>query len=106
MFAPDPLPLSCLLGAIPSGAAILDRAGTIVHVNDRMAGMFGRDATALVGMRVVDLYDDAYYRERIAIELSNFDAPSDVEFILPQPDGTTLPVILTARPLAFDSHPP
>jgi PAS domain S-box-containing protein len=88
-----------LLDALNCGALVLDRAGTIVHANSRLAQMLRRSPTELVGRRIIDLYPDEEARQHIRSNLAHFEEQREEEFYLPLPDGTKLPMISSARPL-------
>src|SRR5262245_34647715 len=88
-----------LLAAINCGAVLLDRAGTIVHVNYRLCEMMQRTCAEVVGRNVLEFYTEPSDREVITKSLEDFDHGSEFEFYLPVPDGTRLPIISSARPL-------
>lgn len=102
---PDPASMRCLLDTLPCGSALIDRAGVLVHVNERFAAMCGRPASDLIGRRLADLYAEAYARQRVAEDIRSFDAPAEFEFTLPQPDGSELAVILAGRALDNGGRP-
>jgi len=89
-----------LLDALNCGAALIDRAGTLVHVNARLCAMMRRNCRELVGANVVNLYADQADRALVRQSLDRFDEGTETEFFLPLPDGTKLPVIASARPLS------
>src|SRR5262245_999512 len=89
-----------LLDALPCGAALIDRAGRIVHANLRVCEMMGRGKADVVGVELTSLYsNDAEASEQIREVLRHFDQAREGEFYLPRPDGTRLPVLTTARRL-------
>lgn len=88
-----------LLAAINCGAALIDRSGTIVHVNHRLCKMMNLTCEAIVGRNVADLYSNPADRQIIQRSLEDFDRGSEFEFYLPLPDGSRLPIISSARPL-------
>lgn len=88
-----------LMAAINCGASLIDRTGTIVHVNSRLCAMMQRKCAELVGSNVADLYNDPADKQRVHESLAHFDEKTEAEFFLPLPDGTKLPIISSARPL-------
>lgn len=88
-----------LLAAINCGAVLLDRAGTIIHVNRRLCEMMQRTCDQVVGKNVLEFYTDPADQEVIRKSMEDFDQQSEFEFFLPLPDGTKLPIISSARPL-------
>src|SRR5262245_21891910 len=92
-----------LLSALNCGALVIDRAGKIVHVNSRLAGMTRRPREQLEGANVLDLYTEEADRAVVRKSLEKFDERAEEEFYLPLPEGKRLPVIASARPLASAS---
>jgi putative nucleotidyltransferase with HDIG domain/PAS domain S-box-containing protein len=88
-----------LLDALNCGAAMIDRAGTLVHVNRRLCEMMQRSCGELRGKNLLDFYDDPETRAKIAAGLDHFEDPTEAEFYLPLPDGNRLPVISSSRTL-------
>jgi PAS domain S-box-containing protein len=88
-----------LLAALNCGAALIDRAGTIVHVNARLCAMMQRSCDRVVGTNVMDLYSDDADRAIVRKSLDRFDERAEEEFFLPLPDGKKLSIISSARPL-------
>lgn len=88
-----------LLDAINCGASLIDRTGRIIHVNQRLCSMMRLTCADLIGKRVMDTYTDPADRARIAQSLERFDERSEMEFYLPLPDGSRLPIISSARQL-------
>lgn len=93
-----------LLEALNCGAALLDRHGAFVYLNQRLGEMMQRDPTALRGKLVIDYYSDPSDREMLADRLNHFGASHEMEFYLPLPDGTRLPVITSARALPGEAY--
>lgn len=102
---PIAAPMICLLDTLQCGAALIDRSGVLLHVNDRFAAMCGCASSELIGRTFIDLYSDPYHRQRIAYQRDHFDEPAEAEFILPRSDGTHLPVIIAGQPLANNGQP-
>ncbi|HVT89334.1 MAG TPA: HD domain-containing phosphohydrolase [Tepidisphaeraceae bacterium] len=88
-----------LIGTINCGAALIDRAGTIVHANRRLCTMMGLSCSQLIGSNVINFYNDPNDRAAISDALDHFDEDAEAEFFLPLPDGTRLPIISSARQL-------
>src|SRR5262252_7481937 len=93
-----------LLDALNCGAAVIDRAGTLVHINRRLCTMMHRTCDQLKGRSILDLYDDPDDRAKLAKGLEAFAASSEAEFYLPLPDGNRLPVISSSRNLPGDDY--
>src|SRR4051812_27023516 len=93
-----------LLDALNCGAAIIDREGTLVHVNCRLCVMMQRTCEQLKGRNLLDLYDDPTDRAKLAAGLEAFESTTEAEFYLPMPDGERLPVISASRNLPGDDH--
>ena len=91
--------IACALDALQCGAAVIDRTGEIVHANPRLAAMFGRDRSDMIGSPITDYYTEPDARERIARVLADFEAPAEFEFYVPRADGTHLPIAAASRPL-------
>jgi PAS domain S-box-containing protein len=87
------------MAALNCGASLIDRSGKVVYVNDRLCEMMNRSMDQIVGTRVIDLYTNPTDRARVMKSLENFDRDIEAEFNLPQPDGTKLPIISSARQL-------
>jgi PAS domain S-box-containing protein len=98
-----PVSLGCLLDALPCGAAVVDRAGVLVHVNQRLAQMLGLAPAQLLGRSLIDLYDDELSRQRVQRVLGQFEEPAEGEFQLIRADGSPLPVVFAGRPLRTDA---
>jgi HD-GYP domain-containing protein (c-di-GMP phosphodiesterase class II) len=87
-----------LLDALNCGAAMIDRGGTVLHANERLAAMVNLSCGQLAGRRVQDLVEttaqtpDMQWAEQ-------FDEQSERELALPLPDGRRLAVVSSARPL-------
>ena len=97
-------PLAKMLDALNCGAAIIDRAGTLVHLNTRLCTMMQRRCDELKGSNIIDFYDDADDRARLVSRLENSEPTAEAEFYLPLPDGKRLPVISSSRILPDDDH--
>ncbi len=92
-----------MLDALHCGASIIDRAGRIVYINDRLCRMMRRDRDELIGMRVADQYADPQMRDRVARMLEKFDRSSEAETYIERPDGSRLPVLTASKPLEADA---
>lgn len=107
--APDPVDpqaaLPVFLESLHCGAATIDRRGVLVHCNQRLLAMLGRDRTQMIRRPLVSLYADPFSRRRIEQLHQRFEEPDEGEFYLPTPRGD-LPVIIAARPLLHDGQPP
>lgn len=99
MSLPPPAAIGCLLNALQCGAALVDRAHTLVHANARLAEMSGRSAEAMAGRPLAELYREPAALERLSDMLAAFDEPAEGEFHLERPDGGRVPIIFAARPL-------
>jgi PAS domain S-box-containing protein len=88
-----------LLDALNCGAALIDRAGTLVHLNRRLCVMMKRGCSDVRGKSILDFYDDPADRAKVAAGLEKFEASREEEFYLPLPDGHRLPVISSSRAL-------
>ncbi len=93
-----------LLDALNCGAALLDRSGAFVYLNQRLGVMMQRDPNALLGQHVIDFYDDPSDHKMLADRLNHFGSSHEMEFYLPLPDGTRLPVITSARALPGEAY--
>src|SRR3954463_9116118 len=91
--------MTSLLEALNCGAALIDRAGILVHVNHRLCAMMRRECSAVKGKNILSFYEDEKDRATLADGLENFEASSESEFYLPLPDGQRLPVISSSRNL-------
>lgn len=92
--------LAGLLDALHCGAALIDRAGVLLHVNPRLAEMLGHQPAALLGRTLAELYDDPDTRRVLAERLARFEEANETEFYLPRADGARVPVIAAGRALA------
>ena len=86
-----------LLDALNCGAIMIDRAGTIVHANERLCRMMKLPCAALVGHSVESFYQTEAERAHIRDVLENFERDHDDEFHLPLPDGTKLPIVYASK---------
>jgi PAS domain S-box-containing protein len=87
-----------VLDALQCGAAIVDRAGTFVHVNPRLGEMFGLPREQIIGRSVKTFYGGKSEGwRRIRETLSHFDEPSEDESYIPRPDGSRLPVAIASK---------
>lgn len=92
-------PFAALLDALNCGALILDRAGTIIYLNARMAQMMRSSRAEVIGTNVIQRYADEAGQKFIRESLTHFDERREEEFYIPLPDGKRLPIISSARPL-------
>jgi putative nucleotidyltransferase with HDIG domain/PAS domain S-box-containing protein len=88
-----------LLDALNCGAALIDRAGTLVHVNARLCAMMRVPCEKLIGANIIDLYNTEADRAVVRESIDRFEESTETEFFLPLPDGQKLPIISSARPL-------
>src|SRR5262245_47330556 len=95
--------IAALLDALNCGAAMIDRAGTLVHVNRRLSNLMERPCNELKGRNILDFYDDPETRAKLAEGLEKFEDSSEAEFYLPLPDGKRVPVISSSRQLSGDA---
>ena len=93
-----------LLDALNCGAALINRAGTMVHTNRRLCSMMQRGCGELRGHSILEFYDDPADRATLAAGLENFEASNEAEFYLPLPGGTRLPVISSSRALPGEEY--
>src|SRR4051812_45567027 len=75
-----------LLDALSCGAALVDRGGVLVHLNDRLCQMMRRPCNELVGQSLLDLYPSEEDRAVLRDSLNHFDEAREAEFFLPLPD--------------------
>lgn len=94
--------LASVLDALLCGAAVIDRAGTLVYVNDRLCEMMRRPRETLVDRPVDSFYQDEASQTFLRERLTAFGEPHEGEFHLPRADGQKIPVILSGRPLGGD----
>jgi putative nucleotidyltransferase with HDIG domain/PAS domain S-box-containing protein len=87
------------LDALHCGAAIIDRSGRLVHVNPRLAALYGATVEQLLGRDLHDVFDDPEFRQHLDDALARFDQPREGESHIPLPGGVRLPVLVAARPL-------
>jgi len=78
---------------------LLDRAGRIVHANDRLCRMLGLVIEDVVGRTAHSFYDAPEAVEHVRARIERFDEADEGEFHLPRSDGRVVPVILSGRPL-------
>ena len=96
MDAPSPQ-VTHLLDALACGAALIDRAGRIAHVNPRAAALVGRGPGELVGRTLESLYPDDDARAFIAEALADIGSPREREFYVVTPSGRRVPVMMSGR---------
>jgi len=89
--------INTLLDSLNCGAAVIDRAGRLVHVNSRLCAMFERKCEDLEGASLLDLYTDPNDRRAIVEMLDEFHKKREEEFYIPLPDGKRLPVMKSSR---------
>jgi len=91
------------LNALNCGAAIVDRAGRLLFVNDKLCAMAQRGRGEIVEKNIADLHDGEDAQKRLHEMQEHFDEARQVESYLVLPDGKHLPVIAGAAPLKCDS---
>lgn len=104
---PDPEALASItrtLDALQCGVSVVDRAGTIVFINRRLAEMMQRNCDDVIGSRISELYSDPQIKQRIERMLDRFDEPVESEFYIERADGKHVPVVSAARPLRDDDN--
>lgn len=89
--------LAHLLDALACGAALLERDGTIAHVNPRAAALASRPADELIGQSLVDVYPDPETRAFLGAALADMNTPREGEFYIPTPAGDRVPVLASGR---------
>ena len=60
------------LDALNCGAAMIDRAGTLVHINRRLCAMMQRSCADVIGRNILAFYDDPADRAKLAAGLEDF----------------------------------
>lgn len=78
---------------------LIDREGLILLVNQPLAAMMQRPIDQIVGRPLGEFYDAAS-QDSVRDLLHVFDERGQRESFLPLPDGSRLPVIESARPVA------
>lgn len=92
--------LFAFLELLSCAASVMDRSGRIVGVNERCCQMMGRHRDRIEGAMLESFYEeDPEARQSIRKGIETFEFARDMEFYLPQPDGTRRPVVSSARPL-------
>jgi putative nucleotidyltransferase with HDIG domain len=93
-------PVLRVLDALPCGALLVGRQGTIVYANRKLAELYGRP---LAGSRLQDLPAGPEGADGLCREaLDHFDEPREVETVLPVAGGARKTVILNAAPLGSE----
>jgi PAS domain S-box-containing protein len=88
-----------LLDTLNCGAALIDRAGVLVHLNPRLCEMWQRRCDQVIGHDIREFYQDASDRNLISESLEHFDQTNETEFYIPLWDGERLPVVTSSRQL-------
>lgn len=87
-----------ILETMNQGVLVNDACSRIVFANEIFQRMIGRSAQELVGHVVTEFYPPADVPALVKhIEHRQREGHSQFEFFLPRPDGTRLPVVVTAR---------
>jgi PAS domain S-box-containing protein len=89
--------LALVLDALHCGAAIMDRAGRLVCVNDRLCELMGLPRESLVHRPAESFYEKEDARLFLRERLEAFDEPHEGEFHLPRADGKSIPIIFSGR---------
>lgn len=89
--------LAGMLDTLNCGAMLMDRAATIIYVNKRLAAMFSLPKENLIGCNLREFYPDDNDRRPIDEALEKFHEPREMEFYIPQPDGSRKPVLVSGR---------
>ena len=91
--------LGTMLDALHCGAAVIDRAGRLVYVNDRLCEMMSRPRETLIDRPAESFYEDETAKNFLRERMAAFGEAHEGEFHLPRADGQKIPVILSGRPL-------
>ena len=91
------------LNALNCGAALVDRSGLLVFVNDKLCRMTRRARADVVGKNISAFHEGDDAQRRLREMQEHFDEARQVESYLLLPDGTQLPVIAAAAPLKCES---
>jgi PAS domain S-box-containing protein len=86
-----------LLDALACGAALIEPAGRIVHVNPRALAMMNLPRNQVVGQNVLDLYPQGDAADFVKTALADLSHPREGEFYVPRADGSRLPVVMSGR---------
>ena len=89
-----------LLDILNCGAAILNRAGIVIHANARLCSLLERPTDQIIGTDISTWYADPAARAQIQRILTDFDRPHEGEFYLPARGGGRIPVVTSARRIA------
>lgn len=91
-----------VLDSLPSGALLVDGAGIVVYANPRATALQGEGALDLVGRRLSEMFPGTegtvHERQRLTGDVE----PRQVESSVLRADGSRLPVMVNAAPLADD----
>ncbi|MFY9688633.1 MAG: SpoIIE family protein phosphatase [Candidatus Acidiferrales bacterium] len=95
-----------ILGALNEGVMIADACHKIIFVNGRLAEMVGSPTSELIGQFASEFYTPGEYAYLMAHSAENkLDGQSRFEFVLPQRNGSRLPVIISSRSVEdIDGH--
>ena len=99
MLQTELLPVAHVLDALNCGAALVDRAGRLVHVNGRVLAMTGWPRERIVGRSLAELYAATDALADVRAALLHFDEPREDVSFLPTAQGDRLPVVISAAPL-------
>jgi putative two-component system response regulator len=91
-----------VLDTLNCGAAVIDRAGTILFVNQRLRAMTGFACDQLIGKSVLSIHPGHAEQAQLRDMLDHFADSREAELQLPRADGGTLPVVTSSRPLGAD----
>ena len=95
---PEAIPQAAhILDTLQAGAAIIDRAGTILHVNPPLCAIVGHDAERLVGRSATVFFPEAEHEQRLKDLRDNFDAPLERETPVQRADGQTVNLLIAGR---------
>ncbi len=95
--------IKLLMDALNCGAAMIDRAGTIVWANARLCAMAKLSSAQLIGKSVESFYDAEEDRQRLRGMVERFDEDREDEFYLPLPDGERLPIVYSSKRVPGDA---
>ena len=84
------------------GVSIVDEAGALIYVNDRLCEMTGRTRDELVGKGAVHFfYDEEQERHTGWVARHRVGLSERYESVLAGQGGTQVPVLISASPLVL-----
>ncbi len=92
------LQMEDILETLNEGVMILDDCRKILFINSCMEEMLGYPAAEVIGLEGSRLYTDAEYKMILKqMDERNRTGKNRFEFVIPQKDGSRLPVIISSR---------